>query len=112
MRHLLLTLAITLPLASAELTSGPPLPNQLVKDWAQMPAGWNFGETTGVDVDKNDNVWVFNRGAHPVIQFDKNGKVLQSWTDVPIKASRGIRVGPDGNIWRVGVKGRAVVKFK
>ena len=58
-----------------------------------MPAGWNFGETTGVVAGKN-------------------GKVLQSWTDVPIKASRGIRVGPDGNIWRVGVKGRAVVKFK
>ena len=58
-----------------------------------MPAGWNFGETTGVDVDKN-------------------GKVLQSWTDVPIKAFHGIRVGPDGNVWGVGVKGRAVVKFK
>ena len=86
MRHLLLTLAITLPLASAELTSGPSLPNQLVKDWAQMPAGRNFGATTGVDADRN-------------------GKVQQSWTDLPIKASRGIRVGPDGNIWGVGVKG-------
>jgi len=23
----------------------------------------NFGECSGVNVDKNDNVWVFNRGA-------------------------------------------------
>jgi DNA-binding beta-propeller fold protein YncE len=111
MKHLALALAFTLPMASAEIGSGPVLPNQVVKDWAQMPAGWNFGETTGVDIDKNDNVWVFNRGAHPVIQFDRNGKVLQAWTDVPVKASHGIRVDPEGNIWGIDVKGHAVLKF-
>src|SRR3954447_20763026 len=111
MKPLLLSIAIALPLAAAELASGPPLPLQPVKDWAQLPAGWNFGETSGVDVDKNDNVWVFNRGTHPVIQLDKNGKVLQAWTDVPIKSTHGIRVGPDGNIWAVDVKGHAIVKF-
>src|SRR3982751_5873672 len=57
----------------AQLQTGPPLPHRLVKDWAQLPQGWNFGECSGVAVDKNDNVWVFNRGPHPVVEFDKNG---------------------------------------
>src|SRR5437588_9146097 len=97
--------------AAAELKSGPPLNYRVVPSWAQLPQGWNFGECSGVDVDKDDNVWVFNRGSHPVIQFDHNGKMLQAWTDVPIKSSHGIRVAPDGNIWTVDVKGHAIVKF-
>jgi hypothetical protein len=67
--------------ALAELQTGPALPYHVVRDWAQLPAGWNFGEVSAVDVDKNDNVWVFNRGPHPVIQFDRLGKMLQPWPE-------------------------------
>jgi len=42
------------------------MPYHVVCDWAQLPAGLNFGEVSAVDVDKSDNVWVFNRGLHPV----------------------------------------------
>ncbi len=110
MRICLLTLALALP-ALSQLKSGPPLPHKLVANWAQLPKGWNFGETSGVDVDKDDNVWVFNRGKRPVMQFDKNGKLLQSWDEAPIKSSHGIRVGPDGNIWTVDVAGHTLLTF-
>lgn len=106
----LLLVAAAIPLLG-ELKSGPPLPHTVVKDWAQLPKGWNFGETSGVDVDKDDNVWVFNRGPHPVIQFDKNGKFLQAWSDVPVTASHGIRVAPDGNVWALDVKGHTLFGF-
>jgi DNA-binding beta-propeller fold protein YncE len=96
---------------SNDLKSGPPLPHKLVKDWAKLPKGWNFGESSGVAVDKQDNVWVFNRGAHPVIQFDKNGNFLQSWGEGLFKASHGIRLDADGNIWAIDVKGHLVLKF-
>ncbi len=96
--------------ACGQLQSGPPLPHGLVEGWPQLPAGWNFGEVSGVDVDRNDNVWVFNRGPHPVIQFDRNGKMLQAWKDVPVKSSHGIRVDPGGNVWLVDVAGNAVIK--
>ena len=102
---------LTTTAAVAQLKSGPPLPHQVVKDWAQLPAGWNLGETSGVSIDKNDNVWVFNRGPHPVIQFDKNGKFLKAWSEVPVTTSHGIRVGPDGNIWLVDVKGHQIMEF-
>jgi DNA-binding beta-propeller fold protein YncE len=106
--------ALLLPLLAfptfAELKSGPPLPYHAVPNWAQLPDGWNFGECSGVDVDKDDNVWVFNRGAHPVIQFDKNGRMLQAWKEVPVDSSHSIRVGPDGNIWTIDVKAHRVLK--
>ncbi|HYI97006.1 MAG TPA: peptidyl-alpha-hydroxyglycine alpha-amidating lyase family protein [Bryobacteraceae bacterium] len=95
----------------AQLKSGPPLPHKVVPDWAKLPDGWNFGETSGVAVDKDDNVWVYNRGAHPVMQFDSNGRMLRSWPEVPVKSSHGIRVDEDGNIWTVDVKGHQILKW-
>jgi DNA-binding beta-propeller fold protein YncE len=101
---------LILPVFS-QLKSGPALPHKVVANWAQLPKGWNFGECSGVDVDKDDNVWVFNRGKHPVMQFDKNGKLIQSWDEAPIKSSHGIRVGPDGNIWAVDVEAHSLFTF-
>jgi len=56
-----------------------------------------------------DNVWVANRGAWPIMQFDKNGKLLQTWNSDTVrlypgsaKEPTGIRVDPDGNIWLRG----------
>lgn len=106
---LLFAFAILIPV-SAQLKTGPPLPHQLVSDWAKLPKGWNFGECSGVATDKQDNVWVFNRGAHPVIQFDRRGNFLQAWPDIKIVSSHGARVDADGNIWLIDVKGHVVIK--
>lgn len=91
--------------------SGPPLPHKLVSDWAQLPKSWNFGEASGVDVDRNDNVWAFNRGKRQIIQFDRTGRMIQAWEDMPIRSAHGIRVGPDGNIWALDVAGHTLFTF-
>src|SRR5438094_5736798 len=44
-----------------------------VVGWGTLPDGWSFVEATAVAVDADDDVWVFNRGAHPVIVFDRGG---------------------------------------
>lgn len=95
----------------AELKTGPALPQGVVPHWPQLPKGWNFGEVSGVDVDRHDNVWVFHRGARPVMQFDKNGKLLQAWNEVPVKSSHGIRVDREGNVWLVDVAGHQIMKM-
>jgi DNA-binding beta-propeller fold protein YncE len=106
---LFLALVVLAP-AFAQLKSGPALPHQLVSDWAKLPKGWNFGEVSGVTTDKQDNVWVFTRGAHPVMQFDRAGKFLQAWPDLKIVSSHGIRVDGEGNLWLIDVKGHVVIK--
>ena len=97
--------------ASNVVPTGPALPYRAVENWAKLPDGWNFGECSGVTVDKNDNVWVFNRGSHPVIEFDRDGKMLQAWNDVPVKSSHGIRLDADGNVWLIDVAGHKVLKM-
>lgn len=96
---------------AADWTKVPKLPLKLVTNWGQLPANWNLGETSGVSVDAKDNVWVFNRGKHPVIQFDKTGKFLRAWEEAPVLSSHGIKVDPDGNVWLVDVAGHSVAKF-
>jgi len=97
----------------AALKSGPPLPYTVDANWPQLPKGYNFGECSGVDVDKKGNVWVFNRGHWPVIQFDRRGTLLQAWSQdsFPVKSAHGLRVGPDGNLWLVDVDGHVVFKM-
>jgi hypothetical protein len=70
-----------------------------VVGWGQLPDGWSFVEATSVAVDASDNVWVFNRGAHPVIVFDRDGKFLRSWGEGLIRRAHGINIGPEGSIW-------------
>ena len=40
-------------------------------DWAKLPDGWSFKEVGGVGVDSKDAVYVFNRGEHPMMVFDR-----------------------------------------
>ena len=70
-----------------------------VEGWGRLPEGWSFVEATSVAVDASDNVWVFNRGAHPVIVFDRNGTFLRSWGEGLIRRAHGINIGPDGSVW-------------
>ena len=70
-----------------------------VEGWGKLPDGWSFVEATAVAVDSDDHVWVFNRGAHPVIVFDKQGVFKRSWGEGLIRRAHGITIGPDGTIW-------------
>ena len=111
LRHALLFLACLAQAFAIDWATVPKLPQKAVPNWAHLPAHWNLGETSGVTVDPRDHVWVFNRGKHPVIEFDKAGKFIQAWEDTPVVSSHGIKADPDGNIWLVDVAGHSVMKF-
>lgn len=81
------------PLGTGSLTYEP------VVGWEQLPPGWTFKEVAAVGVDASDNVYVFNRGEHPVIVFDKNGKFLRSWGEGVFTNPHGITVDPEGNLY-------------
>ena len=54
---------------------------EFVDGWEQLPSGWSHGDVAGVATDSQDSVYVFNRGEHPVIIYDSDGKFLDSWGD-------------------------------
>ena len=71
----------------------------VVEHWEKLPDGWHFGSVTGVAVDSKDNLYVFNRGEHPIIVFDREGNFLRSWGEGLMKRAHGITIGPDDSVW-------------
>src|SRR5690349_1134423 len=74
---------------------------QLVENWAQFPDGiTKWGSATGVDVDAQDNVYVFHRNeSMPIVAFDRHGKFLRGWGEGMFKTTHFLRVDPFGNVW-------------
>ncbi len=72
---------------------------RVVEAWGKLPDGWRFVEATSVAVDRTDNVWVFNRGEHPVIAFDRDGDFLRAWGEGIVRRAHGITIGPDDSVW-------------
>jgi DNA-binding beta-propeller fold protein YncE len=72
---------------------------EVVENWAKLPAGWSFKEVAAVGVDAHDNVYAFNRGAHPMMVFDRQGNFLRSWGEGIFPRAHGITMGPDATIF-------------
>ena len=64
-----------------------------------LPPGWSFKEVAAVGVDKNDHVYCFNRGEHPVMVFDRDGNFLRSWGEGRYPRAHGVHIGPDDSIY-------------
>jgi NHL repeat len=85
-----------------------------LQDWAKFPdeEGWDLIEASGVAVDSNDNVYVMNRGKHPIIVFDRDGNFLRSWGEGEFDSrAHGICASPDDFIWTVNDNQHCVKKY-
>ena len=71
---------------------------EVADGWGQLPEGFEFKQVADVAVDSNDNVYVYNRGTHNVVIFDREGNYLDSW-DLQHKEAHGICVGERGNVY-------------
>ncbi|MEW6296631.1 MAG: peptidyl-alpha-hydroxyglycine alpha-amidating lyase family protein [Thermodesulfobacteriota bacterium] len=72
---------------------------EVLEGWEQLPEGWSFVEVAGVATDSQDRVYAFNRGAHPVIVFDRDGKFLTAWGEGVFTNPHGIFIGPDDRVY-------------
>src|SRR5256884_4579072 len=79
-------------------------------EWARLPDGWSFKEVGGVGVDSNDNVYVFNRGEHPMMVFDRAGTFLRSWDEGQYPRAHGVHMAPDDTMFLTDDGGHFVRK--
>ncbi len=79
--------------------------------WVQRPDEYSWQEVSAVAVDSRDNVFVFNRGDHPVMVFDRDGKFLRSWGTGGFVRAHGITIGPDDAVYCADDLDHTVSKF-
>lgn len=84
---------------------------EVLEGWERLPEGWSFVEVAGVAVDSSDRVYVFNRGDHPVIVFDKEGKFLDAWGEGVFSSAHGIFIDRHDNVYCADNFDHTVRKF-
>jgi DNA-binding beta-propeller fold protein YncE len=120
MRHLNRTV-FAIGLAVAAVAGAPGIaraqqnPFHLVENWAQVPAGFAWGELADADLDARGNLWVLHRpptpggsaasagskggGEIPVLMFDASRKLVKSFGKGLFQQPHGLHIDPEGNVW-------------
>ena len=90
------------------LVSAQDHPWRAVEGWAKMPEGREWGSTSAVYPGSNGTIWVGERCGqnscvgskdNPILQFDRDGNLINSFGAGLIDWPHGIYVDSDNNIW-------------
>ncbi len=93
------------------MTVIPELDYVPVADAFALPAGANFGGTSGVAIDSRGHIYVLHRGPMPLMEFDADGDFIRGFGDGLFDRPHGLRVDSQDNIWATDVAGHVVYKF-
>ncbi len=83
---------------------------EVAEGWAQLPMGWAFTQTPAIVVDSQDRVYVFNRGVHPVIVFDRDGRFLKTWGEDLFTTAHGLWIDAHDHLYFVDMGSHILVK--
>ena len=93
------------------------MPYEPVPYWGLIPHGMSFhGDAASVAVDSRDRVYTFNRGTHPLMVFDSEGNLLETWGDredprwALVRRPHSVQVDEDDNLWLIDDGGHWVQK--
>lgn len=94
--------------AAADLAASNNLPNpyRAVENWAQLPAGIQWGQVIQVQPDAHGNIWVFHRSDPPILEFDGSGKLLKSFGTGMFVQAHGLTIDRQGNLWVTDAQGK------
>lgn len=84
---------------------------EFVAGWDKLPNGWKYTQVAGVAVDSQDRVYVYNRGEHPVIVYDREGNFLNSWGEGFLKHAHGIFIDSNDYVYLADRFMQTVLKF-
>lgn len=82
---------------------------EVVDDWAKTPEGWTIGQAEPA-CDSQDRVYVFNRGDHPLMVFDRDGNFQREWGREYLTDAHGIYISGEDHIYLPVRESHAIVK--
>lgn len=79
--------------------------------WPKRPADWKWGWTPGMACDSQDRIFVNSRCEHPLVIFDTDGNMLDSWGEGLLQDPHGLFIDSDDNVYCVERNQHCVFKF-
>lgn len=76
-----------------------------------IPSGMKLGSVSHVAVDSRDRVYLYQRKNPPILVFDAEGEMIDSWGDDLLVDGHGIYVTGDDKIFAVARGVHEVIKF-
>ncbi|MEE8465986.1 MAG: hypothetical protein V3S68_05860 [Dehalococcoidia bacterium] len=68
---------------------------ELIENWGKLPAGDTFGMVSAIATDSQDRVFAFQRKDPPVLIFDRDGNLTDSWGNGSFEFAHGIHIADD-----------------
>ena len=85
---------------------------EAIAGWERIPTGYTHPDVAAVAVDSKDRVFLFCRGEHPVMIYDRDGHFVGSWGEgIFTMRTHGITIGPDDSVYCTDDAGHSVRKF-
>jgi DNA-binding beta-propeller fold protein YncE len=85
---------------------------ELVEGWERLPAGYEHKDVAAVSTDARGNVYLYCRGDHPVMIYDRDGNFLDSWGEGRFSYRvHGMFMTRDNEIFCVDDNGHSVGRY-
>jgi DNA-binding beta-propeller fold protein YncE len=95
----------------AQMEKAPPLGYRTVPVGLAVPEGMKMGASSSVAFDARGHLVVFNRGDHPLMEFDPSGAFVRAFGEGQYVRPHGMRIDPEGHIWTTDVAAHTVTKL-
>ncbi|MCB0667447.1 MAG: hypothetical protein KDC80_16580 [Saprospiraceae bacterium] len=102
---LLFTISLTLSQTVA------PFQLQVVDGFIKPPVDGNLIQPTGVAINSQSHIFVFNKGNRKLMEFDADGNYLRTFGDGLFADPHGLRIDDEDNIWTTDLETHLVLKL-
>lgn len=108
LRRLVAALVLWGPALGAPSAQSPAAANpyRALETWARLPAGMEFGQVSGVELDARGHLWVIHRADPPILEFDASGSLQKSFGTGMFVQAHSLHFDREGNLWAVDGDGR------
>jgi DNA-binding beta-propeller fold protein YncE len=72
---------------------------QLAPDFLKLPSSLYLSEVSAVALNSRGHIFVFQRGAHPLVEFDEKGNFVRTMGDGLFTRPHGLRIDALDNLW-------------
>ena len=72
---------------------------EVVENWAKLPEGDTFAMVSAIATDSQDRVFAFQRKDPPILIFDREGNLLDSWGNGAFSFAHGIYIDGDDTVY-------------
>jgi DNA-binding beta-propeller fold protein YncE len=68
---------------------------ELIENWGTLPAGDTFGMVSALAADSQNRIFAFQRKEPPMLIFDREGNLLETWGNGSFEFAHGIHIAND-----------------